>query len=100
MCPACSRPVSNCVCRDEESDPDAAGPVRVRREKKGRKGKVVTLVEGVPLRSAELAALGKLLKKRCGSGGTVRDGVIEIQGDHCDKVVAELGGRGWEIRRA
>ena len=100
MCPGCSRPVSECRCGGIADVPESAGPVRVRREKKGRKGKTVTLVEGIPLGAAELAALAKRLKKRCGSGGTARDGVIEIQGDHCDAVAAELEGRGFEIRRA
>lgn len=76
------------------------GPVRVARETKGRRGKGVTIVSGVPLAAEELSALGKQLKKTCGSGGTVKDGRIEIQGDHRDKVVALLQGRGWNVKRA
>ena len=76
------------------------GVVRVGRETKGRKGKGVTLVTGVPLAAAELAKLGKELKKKCGTGGTVKDGVIEIQGDHRDRLVAELEKRGWTVKRA
>ena len=63
------------------------------------KGKGVTLVTGVPLPPAELAKLGKELKKRCGTGGTVKDGVIEIQGDHRDRLVTELAMRGWTVKR-
>jgi len=74
--------------------------VRVRREVSGRRGKVVTAVRGLPLDDAGLRALAAALKRRCGSGGTVKDGVIEIQGDHVDAVVQELGARGHDARRA
>ncbi len=70
------------------------------RETKGRKGKGVTVITGVPLPLTELKELGKALKKLCGSGGTVKDGVIEIQGDHRDRLVAELATRGWTVKRA
>ena len=73
------------------------GVVRVARER--RRGKGVTLITGVPLQGAELKALGKQLKQRCGSGGTTNDGVIEIQGDHRDVVVEALGERGWTVKR-
>ena len=76
------------------------GIVRVGRQTQGRRGKGVTVVTGVPLAGAALEALATELKKRCGSGGTVKDGVIEIQGDHRDVLVGELGRRGWTVRRA
>jgi translation initiation factor 1 len=76
------------------------GVVRVSRETKGRKGKGVTLVTGVPLGGDDLKDLAKKLKRRCGSGGTVKDGVIEIQGDHRDAVIAELSGFGWTVKKA
>lgn len=99
MCAGCSRPVAECECRpDDVARP--RGPVRVARETKGRRGKGVTVISGVPLPAEELGALGTQLKKTCGSGGTVKDGVIEIQGDHRDKVVALLQGRGWNVKRA
>jgi len=72
----------------------------VGRETKGRKGKGVTIITGVPLAHEEMQALATLLKKRCGSGGTLKDGVIEIQGDHRDLVVEELQKRGWNVKRA
>lgn len=74
--------------------------MRVGRQTKGRKGKGVTVVSGVPLGQAELEKLARDLKKKCGSGGTVRDGVIEIQGEHRDTLVAELGRRGYTVRRS
>ena len=68
------------------------------RQTKGRKGRGVTVVTGLPLSEAELAELGADLKRRCGSGGTVKAGSIEIQGDHRDLIVAELTARGWQTR--
>jgi translation initiation factor 1 len=75
------------------------GVVRVGRETKGRKGKGVTLVTGVPLSGAALDALGKELKNLCGAGGTLKDGVIEIQGDHRDRIIPALEKRGWTVKR-
>jgi translation initiation factor 1 len=77
-----------------------ASAVRVGRETKGRAGKGVTTVTGLPLAMAHIEALAAKLKKRCGSGGTVRDGVIEIQGDHRDLIVAELLKAGWPAKRS
>ena len=77
-----------------------AGSVRVGRETKGRAGKGVTVVTGLPLGAAEIDALATRLKKRCGSGGTVRDGVIEIQGDHRDVVVALLVKQGLPAKKS
>jgi translation initiation factor 1 len=72
----------------------------VGREVKGRAGKGVTTVTGVPLSPADIEALATRLKKRCGSGGTVRGGVIEIQGDHRETIVAELVKLGWPAKRS
>ena len=82
--------------------PGAAKPaaVRVGRETKGRAGKGVTTITGLPLSPADIEALAAQLKKRCGSGGTVRDGVIEIQGDHRDMIVAELIKLGWPAKKS
>jgi translation initiation factor 1 len=76
------------------------GIVRVSRETHGRGGKAVSLVKGLPLGDSELLALGKELKAACGSGGTVKDGVIEIQGDHVALLTQRLAGRGWVVKRA
>jgi translation initiation factor 1 len=88
------------VCGKNGNATPADGVVRVSRETKGRKGKGVTLVTGLPLNGTDLADLAKQLKGRCGAGGTVKNGIIEIQGDHRDKVVAELLGRGWTVKKA
>ena len=74
--------------------------VRVGRETRGRKGKGVTVVTGVPLAGDALDELASRLKRLCGSGGTVKDGVIEIQGDHRDLLVAELAKHGWTVKRS
>ena len=74
--------------------------MRVRREVKGRRGKPVTTISGVALPADELRALAGELKRTCGSGGSVKDGVIEIQGDHREVVLGTLAGRGYEVKRA
>ena len=103
-CPECGRVAADCRCRRSKPAQPAAsagdGIVRVGRETKGRKGKGVTVVRGVPLAGDALAELATRLKKRCGSGGTVDDGVIEIQGDHRDLLVEELGRLGYTVRRS
>jgi len=100
MCPVCRRPLAQCVCKSNQAVPAGDGIVRVLRETKGRGGKAVTVVRGVPVEAAGLVKLGQQLKAACGSGGTVKDGVIEVQGDHCDKVIAMLQGQGFQVKRA
>jgi translation initiation factor 1 len=80
--------------------PRGDGTVRVRRETQGRGGKTVTTISGVPVADDALAALASDLKRRCGTGGTAKDGVIEIQGDHRDVLIAELEKRGYTVKRA
>jgi translation initiation factor 1 len=99
MCPACRRPVAQCTCR-QAAVPAGDGIVRVQRETKGRGGKAVTVVRGAPVDAAALVKLGQELTAACGSGGTVKDGTIEVQGDHAEKVVALLQQRGWRVKRA
>jgi translation initiation factor 1 len=100
MCPDCRKPLSECVCKTAaKAKPAGDGNVKVSRESKGRGGKTVTLVRGLPLGADELAALGKQLRSACGSGGTVKDGVLEIQGDHCERVMAELTKLGHKPKR-
>lgn len=112
VCPACGKPESRCKCRGrgarariqarEQAAAEQAsdGVVRVSRSTKGRKGKTVSIVTGVPGDEDALRALAGELKRRCGTGGAVKDGAIEIQGDHRDTLVAELETRGFRVKRA
>ena len=97
MCPSCRKPMAACEC-GQAKRPEGDGIVRVSREK--RSGKVVTLAKGLPLEAEELTAFAKKLKAACGSGGTVKDWVVEIQGDHVDKVMAALSQAGYKVKRA
>lgn len=105
-CPNCQRPVRECVCKKgtpgkaSSDGPSRDGVLRVSRETQGRKGKGVTVISGLGLPAEQLAALATELKKKCGSGGAVASGRIEIQGDHRDKLVQELTQRGFKAKRA
>jgi translation initiation factor 1 len=100
-CPNCQRAVRDCVCKKGTPGKVASdGVVRVSRETQGRKGKGVTVIAGLGLPQDQLDALATELKKRCGSGGAVENGRIEIQGDHRDRLVEELTRRGWKAKRA
>ncbi len=105
ICPDCSQPVAQCKCAANKKALAAVGAasadgiIRVQRETKGRGGKSVTLVRGLALDAVALTALGKQLKAACGSGGTVKDGVIEVQGDHVLALMAALQKRGYVVKR-
>jgi len=99
MCPDCGNPVKQCACHKQTSPP-GDGNVRVSRETKGRKGKGVTLIKGLALDADALASMGKKLKVMCGSGGTVKNSVIEIQGDHIERVLDYLKKQGVKAKRA
>jgi translation initiation factor 1 len=103
MCPGCRQPLAACGCRSAAAAPAAPvgdGWVRVSRSSRGRGGKTVTLVQGAPLPADELAALGKRLRAACGAGGTAKDGVLEVQGDHVERVMAFLQAQGLKAKRA
>ena len=104
MCPACRQPLAACVCASVAAQAAwqrrGDGIVRVGRETHGRGGKVVTVVRGVDGDATVLAALGKRLRTACGSGGTVRDDVLEVQGDHRDRIVELLTREGYMVKRA
>ena len=100
MCPLCGRPADKCACRESPRAARGDGVVRVGREVKGRRGKAVTTISGVPLASDALRTLAGELKRSCGTGGSVKEGVIEIQGDHRDALVTELESRGYTVKRA
>ena len=99
MCPECRRPHDQCPCKTAPVI-KGDGVVRVSRQTKGRGGKSVTLVKGLALDAAALAQLGKQLRTACGSGGTVKDGVIEVQGDHCELVMETLKKQGHDPKRS
>lgn len=99
MCPVCNKPISNCICNQKQM-PAGDGIVRVSRETKGRKGKGVTLISGVPLPHQELTELAKKLKKICGVGGSIKEGIIEIQGDKRDLLMEQLQKMGWTVKRS
>lgn len=97
-CPKCGKPLAQCICK-KTARPAGDGVVRVARESKGRKGKTVTLVSGVVLNDEALHDLLSNLKRLCGAGGSFKDGVIEIQGDHRDTVIEELKKRGFTVKK-
>lgn len=101
ICPDCSFPLQQCRCKAQSSaavlNAESDGVVRISRETKGRKGAGVTLVNGVIASADELKVLAKKLKQQCSSGGAVKDGVIEIQGDHRAKVASWLEKQGYRV---
>lgn len=99
VCPNCNQPLDQCACGKDEVAP-GDGIVRVRREVKGRKGKTVTTISGIPLAEDGLKELASDFKRRCGTGGSVKDGVIIIQGDHRDTLIPLLEDRGYSVKRA
>jgi translation initiation factor 1 len=103
ICPSCRQPKQQCCCQ-ENSDQDRIasldGIIRIRRETSGRKGKGVTTVSGVPLAEAELKKLLKQLKQHCGTGGALKDGIIEIQGDHRDTIKGLLEKLQYKVKLA
>ncbi|MGC9197197.1 MAG: translation initiation factor Sui1 [Syntrophobacteraceae bacterium] len=98
LCPECGHPVASCLCGAKQAPAPGDGIVRVGRQTKGRKGKGVTVITGLPVSEAQLKALAKELKTRCGAGGAVKEARIEIQGDHREFLIEELGRRGWKAR--
>ena len=99
ICPGCGHPVGQCCC-SKKSQPQGDGIVRISRETKGRKGSGVSLISGLQLDGAELKKLAKQLKQKCGSGGSIKNGVIEIQGDHRELLKAELEKQGHKVKLA
>ncbi|TNC79598.1 MAG: stress response translation initiation inhibitor YciH [Oleiphilus sp.] len=99
LCPECESPIDQCQCK-QESIPAGDGIVRISRETKGRKGKGVTLVNGLLLAPAEMKTLAKELKKKCGVGGAVKNGTIEIQGDYREHIRDLLQAKGYTVKLA
>lgn len=101
VCAACQKPAAKCSCRDDQRKSVlGGGTVRVRRETKGRGGKTVTTVSGLAMNVLQLTELLKEFKRICGAGGALKEGVLEVQGDHCDTILHELGKRGIKAKRA
>jgi translation initiation factor 1 len=102
ICPKCQRQVSGCTCKKKRSEPQPQfkpdGTIRIRRETKGRKGKTVTTVFGFDLDDLAMKALAKDLKRQCGTGGSVKDGMIVVQGEHQDAVKGFLEGNGYKVK--
>lgn len=99
LCPDCGKAIDLCHCSlQSKSAIVGDGNVRIQRETKGRKGKGVTLVTGLPLAEAELKKLAKELKQRCGTGGSVKSGVIEIQGDQRQLLLSALQEKGYKAK--
>ena len=104
ICPGCQKPVLKCSCKKKKSSTPTNikydGIIRVQREVKGRKGKTVTTVAGFQIPVDELKLLATQLKRRCGTGGSVKAGVIVIQGDHRTTLITELKHRGFKAKIA
>lgn len=102
-CPGCEQPITDCHCNeieDQQRVEKLDGVVRIHRETKGRKGKGVTLIKGVPLAEKELKVLAKSMKQHCGTGGALKNGVIEIQGDQREQLLAFLEKKNFNVKLA
>jgi translation initiation factor 1 len=103
-CPGCLRAQAQCICKSVHNTLQATGAddgiVRLHRERKGRKGKGVTLIKGLALTDPELAALAKTLKSSCGVGGSVKAGVIELQTHDREKIKTLLEAQGHSAKIA
>ncbi len=100
LCPGCGQSPKQCRCSREVNRQPNDGVVRISRQTKGRKGSGVTVITGIPLKDAELKKLAKELKQKCGSGGTVKNGVVEIQGDHREVLLQVLKSSGYTVKLA
>lgn len=96
LCPHCERSTSDCQCKKESII--GSGKVLITLETKGRKGKGVTVITGLPLAEDALKVLGKKLKTQCGTGGAVKDGQIEVQGDNRNKIKELLEKEGFSSK--
>jgi translation initiation factor 1 len=100
MCPKCGKAAAACTCKKAPTRPTGDGVVRIFRDAKGRKGKTVTLITGLAMNEGDLHSLLSDLKRRVGSGGALKDGAIEIQGDHREVIQAELKKLGYNAKLA
>ena len=102
ICPECGKPIQKCQCKKKKitSAIKQDGIVRLRIERKGRGGKSVTLVEGLPFNEELLKEISKELKKQCGVGGALKNGIIELQGDVRDSVLTILKSKGYSVKKS
>ena len=106
ICPECGKPVFSCICKKKEKNEGNKparkypedGIIRIMRETKGHKGKTVTVIGNTPFGENELNAFAKKLKTRCGTGGTIKDGEIIIQGDHRQVILDEITRQGYRAK--
>lgn len=97
LCKQCGQAAHKGACQKNDA-PIGDGKVRISRETKGRKGAGVTLIKGVPLNESDAKLLLKQLQKACGVGGSLKNGVIELQGDQREKVQKALADKGWDVK--
>jgi len=105
ICPFCRHPAAKCTCKKKKATKKpliypSDGTVRIRHEVKGRKGKAVTSIFGIPLEDEKLKRFAKRLKQLCGTGGTVKDRIIIIQGDHRETLLNEIKKQGYTVKLA
>jgi len=104
ICPGCGKPVNNCSCKGKSTRSREKtrfdGIIRIQREKKGRKGKTVTSISGFQEGIDDLKQIAKKLKSQCGTGGSIKDGIIVIQGDHRKTIQSELQKQGFKVKLA
>lgn len=100
ICPSCNQPVASCLCKQNTTAPGGDGIVHIGRETKGRKGKGVTLVTGLPLAGDELKALAKQLRQQLSTGGSIKEGTLEFQGDQRQLLKALIEKQGYKVKLA
>jgi len=100
ICPECLQPKANCSCRQKKINYSGEGSIRIRREVKGRRGKTMTVISGIPLQNKELSALATILKQKCSSGGSVKDGLVLIQGNHVQTIIDILRKQGYSVKQS
>ncbi|MCK5148925.1 stress response translation initiation inhibitor YciH [bacterium] len=98
ICPGCEQPVGSCLCDNSPILTESDGVIRISRESKGRGGKQVTIINGIVKSSAELKELARMLKMKCGSGGSIKDGEIILQGDKREAAKSYLESEGYRVK--
>ena len=100
VCPTCGKPAAKCICKKKKSPQPKPGDgiIRIRREVKGRKGKTATLIYGFEADAGDVKQIAKRLKQLCGTGGSVKNGEIIIQGDHRETIKSELMQQGFQVK--